>query len=89
MVLRGQVLEDEGAADQAIEALQTLQEDIIDRFQERAQSLRELLAEEEVIAAEFAQVSSTAREEVEEANAAIQDMLYEAQRGLDCRRGGC
>ena len=83
-VLHGQAIhvdkKDEG---QAIQALQTLQEDIIDRVQERTQCLRELLAEEEVIAAEFAQISSTARQEVEEANAAIQDMPCEAQRGLD------
>ena len=87
MVLRGQVLhvdkDDEEAADQAIQALQTLQEDVIDRLQERAPCLRELLAEEEVIAAEFAQIGSMVREEVEEANAAIQDMLREAQQGLD------
>ena len=53
MVLRGQVphvdKDDEDAADQVIQALQTLQEDMIDRFQERAQCLRELLAEEEAI----------------------------------------
>ena len=77
---------DEGdyeTVDQAVQNLQTLQDDIIDRFQERAQHLRELLAEEEVIAAEFAQIGSMAREEVEEANAVIQDMLRDAQRGID------
>ena len=78
------VKEDEHeTASQVAQTLQTLQEDIIDRFQERAQHLRELLAEEEVIAAEFAQIGSMAREEVEEANSAIQDMLQDVQRGLD------
>ena len=84
MVLRGQALHvDKEATDQAIQALQTLQEDIIDRLQERAQCLRELLAEEEVIAAEFAQIGSMVRDEVGEANASIQDTLREAQQGLD------
>ncbi|CAE7425577.1 GIP, partial [Symbiodinium pilosum] len=65
------------------ETYDDLLEDLIDRFQERAQHLRELLAEEEVIAAEFAQIGSMAREEVDEANAVIQDMLRDVQRGLD------
>ena len=75
--------DDGGTMDQAVQSLQNLQEDLIDRFQERVQHLRELLAEEEVIAAEFAQVSSMAREEVEEVNTVIQEMLREAQCGLD------
>ena len=87
LVLRGQALhidrEEEESTDRAIELLQTLQEDMIDRLQERAQCLRELLAEEEVIATEFARFGSMVREEVDEARAVIQDMLREVQQELD------
>ena len=57
-----------------------LQEDIINLLHDRAERLRDPLAEEEAIASEFAEIEHLTSEEAQETRATVMNMLKDAQK---------
>ena len=63
--------------------LQSLQEDVVARLHQRADFLTELLAEEEMLAEELADIGSLVREEAMDSKEAVMDMVRDIQQDLD------
>ena len=63
--------------------LQSLQEDVVARLHQRADFLTELLAEEEMLAEELADIGNLVREEALDSREAVMDMVKNIQLDLD------
>ena len=79
----------ESARSRALEAtaeLQALQEDVVARLHQRADFLTELLAEEEMLADELADIGNLVREEALESREVVMDMVQSIRQDLDKAR---
>ena len=68
---------------QALENLHSLQEDVLMRLGQRAEFLNDILAEEEMLASELADVSQLVKNEACEAKDLIMDLLKDVQSQID------
>ena len=68
---------------QALRDLHSLQEDILARLGQRAEFLNDILAEEEMLASELADVSQLVKDEASEARELIMDLLKDVQSQID------
>ena len=70
-------------ASEATAELQALQDDVVARLHQRADFLAELLAEEEMLADELADIGNLIREEAMDSREAVMDMVKDIQQDLD------
>ena len=68
---------------QALRDVHALQEDILARLGQRAEFLNDILAEEEMLASELADVSQLVKEEANEAKELVMDLLKDVQSQID------
>ena len=72
-----------GRAREAAAELQALQEDVVARLHQRADFLADLLAEEEMLADELADIGTLVREEAMDSREAVLDMVRDVRMDLD------